>query len=350
MTLINAKERLPINELRIDHDTLYLPMHIFDATIIARIADNRMKGIWKKNYLADYELPFEAEYGPAYRFDTTGATPSVDFSGTWESHFLEDNKDDLAIGIFHQNGKKATGTFLTPTGDYRFLDGVVIGDSLKLSTFDGEHAYLFTAKMKADGTIDGDYWAGKSWHQKWTAFKNPSAGLPDPNTMTHLKKGHDQFEFKFPNVDGDLVELSDPDYQDKVIVVEILGTWCPNCMDETKFLADWYKKNNRRGVEVIGLAFERKPQFDYASERIQKVKDKLGVEYKILIAGTNNQESQAKALPMLDKIKAFPTTIILDKNHRVREIHTGFSGPGTGEYYEKFIADFNHLIDKLVAE
>jgi hypothetical protein len=121
-------------------------------------------------------------------------------------------------------------------------------------------------------------------------------------------------------------------------------------MDETKFYVDWLKKNPDKGVEFIGLAFERKPEAEYAFARIEKMKEKLGVPYEVLLAGTTSPESRTKALPMLNKIMSFPTSIILDRQHKVRKIHTGFSGPGTGEYYEKFVEDFNLLMDKLTAE
>jgi hypothetical protein len=53
---------------------------------------------------------------------------------------------------------------------------------------------------------------------------------------------------------------------------------------------------------------------------------------------------------MLNKIISFPTTIIIDKKGIVRQIHTGFSGPGTGEYYNKFVEEFTRFMEKLEKE
>ena len=47
---------------------------------------------------------------------------------------------------------------------------------------------------------------------------------------------------------------------------------------------------------------------------------------------------------------SYPTTIFIDKKGKVREIHTGFSGPGTGKYYDEFVTEFNQLMDKLISE
>ena len=69
-----------------------------------------------------------------------------------------------------------------------------------------------------------------------------------------------------------------------------------------------------------------------------------------MLAGSREKESAAKSLPALNHIMSFPTTIILDKQKKVRHIHTGFSGPGTGIYYEEFVDEFNRVIDQLLAE
>jgi thiol-disulfide isomerase/thioredoxin len=349
--LINADERIPLDAIVLDNDSIHIPMYIFDATIHARIeANSILSGVWVKNYAEEYIVPFEAVYGGKERFASQHDGMRASFEGKWEVDFIEKNSVKKAIGLFEQDGNFVTGTFLTPTGDYRFLEGVADGNELKISCFDGTHAYLFEAKLLGDGTIEGDFWSGKTWHQKWTARRNDSFELPDPYSMTFIKEGYDNFEIEFPNTSGEIVELSNAKYKGKVVVIQILGSWCPNCMDETRFYTDWYHRNKDRGIEIIGLAFERKADIDYATSRINQMKEKLGVNYEVLIAGTTSQESRAEALPMLNKLLSFPTSIILDKEHNVRKIHTGFSGPGTGEYYQKFVEDFNLFMDKLISE
>jgi hypothetical protein len=117
-------------------------------------------------------------------------------------------------------------------------------------------------------------------------------------------------------------------------------------MDETRFLTDWYPKNKDRGVEIIGLAYEQKADFDYASGRVKKMKEKLNVPYDILIAGTNANASET--LHALNRVIAFPTTIFVGKDGQVKHIHTGFSGPGTGVYYEQQQERFNEVVNQLL--
>jgi thiol-disulfide isomerase/thioredoxin len=196
----------------------------------------------------------------------------------------------------------------------------------------------------------GEYYSGKTWMQFWTAEKNENAALPDPESLTYLKKGYDRIEFNFPDVNGKPVSLNDDKYKNKVVILQLFGTWCPNCMDETKFLVPWYKENNQRGVEIIGLAYERKPDFNYASSRVRKMIDKMKVPYDFVIAGTDNKAEASETLPQLNKVVAFPTTIIIGKDGKVKKIHTGFSGPGTGLYYDQFIQHFNETVNACLAE
>ena len=121
-------------------------------------------------------------------------------------------------------------------------------------------------------------------------------------------------------------------------------------MDETRFLSDWYRKNADQGVEIIGLAYEIKPDFDYARERVLTMKEKLDVPYDFLIAGTSTTQSASESLPMLNRVMSFPTSIIIDRKGEVRRIHTGFSGPATGVYYEEFVDDFNQFMKDLIEE
>jgi hypothetical protein len=78
--------------------------------------------------------------------------------------------------------------------------------------------------------------------------------------------------------------------------------------------------------------------------------DKMDIQYDILIAGTDDKEKAAQTLPMLNAVVAFPTTIFIGKDGKVKKIHTGFNGPGTRQYYERFIENFNTTVNALLKE
>jgi thiol-disulfide isomerase/thioredoxin len=350
--LRNANEKLLLDEVKVSGDSVDIPLHVFDANIKARIKGDSLTGLFIKNYEKDYRVPFRAAFGQHFRFaKPANDQQPVDFSGKYQVVFTNDSDTTIAVGIFKQIKDSVTGTFLTTTGDYRFLEGNVVSNEMKLSTFDGNHSYIFTAKKTEDGKLQGEYISGKTWKQSWTGIKNENASLPDAESLTVLKPGYETITFSFPDANGKTVSLADEKYRNKVVIIQLFGTWCPNCMDETKFLAPWYKQNQSRGVEIIGLAYERKNDFKYASERLKKMIQKFEVSYDFAIApATNDKEEAAKTLPMLNKVVAFPTTIFIGKDGKVKKIHTGFSGPGTGIYYDQFIQHFNETVNELLSE
>jgi thiol-disulfide isomerase/thioredoxin len=349
--LRNAGERLLLDEIAIGNDSVNIGLHIFDANIKAAIHGDTLQGEFIKNYEKDYNIPFLAVYGQAFRFEKPKDTVNIpDFTGKYSVNFINEGDTTKAVGIFSQVRDSVTGTFLTETGDYRYLQGNVNNGMMQLSTFDGNHAYIFTASKQANGNLMGEFYSGKTHMEFWEAEKNENAALAHPESLTYLKKGFEKIEFSFPDVNGKSITLNDAKYKNKVVILQLFGTWCPNCMDETRFLAPWYQDNKDRGVEIIGLAYERKDDFEYASARVKKMIDKLSVPYDFVIAGTNNKDLASETLPQLNRIVAFPTTIFIGKDGKVKKIHTGFSGPGTGIYYDQFVQHFNETINELLSE
>lgn len=353
---LNGSERLKMDSASVQDDSLHIPMALFESELVAKIDGNTLRGVWRRRRVGQqYQtLPFEAQHGVNYRFTADEKASSTDLTGKWATNF--DSKTGRvdtvnAVGVFEQKGNRLTGTFLTPTGDYRYLDGNVIGDSLFLSCFDGSHIYLFKAKYNPGSkTLTGGHWSGVAGYESWVARFDPKAELPDPAKLTYLKPGAKTLNFSFPEPNGKTVALTDPRFKNKVTVVQILGSWCPNCMDETNFLSPWYKRNKQRGVEILGLAFERSPEMAVSGPKIDRMRQRFQIDYPVVLAGTNDKAQASKALPDLNAVVAFPTTIFIDKKGQVRHIHTGFSGPGTGKYYDQYVEEFNQLVDKLLAE
>ncbi|TGE25298.1 TlpA family protein disulfide reductase [Hymenobacter aquaticus] len=365
VTLRNGEERLKLDEISTAGDSTTIRLGVFDAALVVRAdGEGKLKGSWVKyDGKEPYRVPFAASKGEQKLFPAASNSKPLSFAGTWKVTFRGDDGETYpAVGIFQQNGADVTGTFLTTTGDYRYLAGQVEGANLRVSTFDGSHGFLFTAhngpkepiditKDYAPNTLFGDFYSGKKGHETWTAVPDPNAKLPDANTLTGMKPGQKKLDFKFPNIyEGGSISPTDPKYKGKVVVLQILGSWCPNCMDETNFLAPWYEKNKSRGVEIIGLGYERTPDQTLASKKLIKMKERMNVGYDLAVAGIADKDAAAKSLPQLQSVLAFPTTIFLDKKGEVRKIHTGFSGPGTGKYYQQEIDDFNKTVDMLLKE
>ncbi|GIV38117.1 MAG: hypothetical protein KatS3mg032_2496 [Cyclobacteriaceae bacterium] len=346
----NAAERIRMDSVRISGDSVEVFFPVFDASLKFKTEGRQLSGYFSIHYASNYRVPFRAVYGQEHRFIPSDTTAGViDFTGTYAITFVNPTNTVPAVGVINQKGNYATGTFLTPYGDYRYLEGNVVNDTLWLSAFDGNHLYLFSASLKGD-SITGTHWLGRSRKRPWKGVRNGQAQLPPAESLTYLKEGYERLEFTFPDANGKPVSLQDERFKNKVVIVQILGTWCPNCMDETAFLAEWYRNNHKRGVEIIGLAYEQKDDFAYAARRVKILQRRLNVNYPILIAGVNDNAKAAETLPALNAVIAFPTTIFIGKNGKVKHIHTGFSGPGTGRYFEEFTERFNDLVNTLLAE
>jgi thiol-disulfide isomerase/thioredoxin len=355
LTVLNGAERLKVTDIKTIGDSVFIRMPLFDSEFKLKLDGDGLVGNWVRHLgNKDSQVPFTAAPNTSWRFFKDEQKSSVNIDGRWSAVFGEGTPGrDVLVGEFKQNGSVLTGTFLSTTGDYRFLQGSVLNDHLYLSCFDGGHAFFFTAKINDDKTItDGKFYSGLAGEEAWTAVKDANAKLPDAYSLTELKPGYKKIDFSFKDINGNTVSLSDARFKNKVVIVQILGSWCPNCMDETNYLVgSYYPKYHDKGVEVVGLAYERTTDFAKSQKTLEQLKSHFNVPYPLLITGyTPAGGDPGKSLPMLADFKGFPTTIIIDKKGDVRKIHTGFSGPGTGEYYIEFKAEFETLTDDLLAE
>jgi peroxiredoxin len=355
LDVINGKERFRVNEISITADSVLIQMPLFDSEIRAVLKNKVLSGRWIKHYAdSDEVLQFHAKFNDDWRFFKVNPETKSDISGRWSVTFNTADKKNsyVAVGEFSQENGRVLGTFLTATGDYRFLEGTVSDGNLYLSCFDGSHAYLFTGKLLNDKTIvDGKFYSGFSYMETWTGKKDDAAILPDAYSLTNLKEGYDKIDFSFPGLDGKKVSISDKKFKNKIVLVQFFGSWCPNCMDETAYLTSFYKEYQQKGVEIIGLAYERSKDFERSKKNVMRLRDRFSVPYDMLITGfTNDKVEVSKSIPMLDKFMAFPTLMIIDKGGKIRKIHTGFSGPGTGTHYTEFVKEFENTIDGLLAE
>jgi len=346
----NSDEVVPVDEIEVFNDSIIIKMPVFEGYIAGKYTENTIKGSFIKESL-DRIVPFNALHGERPRFKIA-SEPQLNISGIWEAEFNnETDSSYIAKGIFYQNEDIVTGTIRTTTGDYRYLEGVVDGTQLKLSTFDGAHAFLFTAAA-TDSVLRGVFYSGNHSVENFVAKRNDAYELPDANTLTFLNEGYEKFDFSFPNADGKQVSLSDKEYKDKVVLVQIMGTWCPNCLDETKFYVEYLEKNPNPDLKMVALAFEYARTEEKAFEGIQRLKDRVGVDYPVLLAqiGTSSKTKANEKLPMLNHVLSYPTTIYINKKGEVKKIHTGFNGPATGEKYEEFKIDFDKTIKELLTE
>jgi peroxiredoxin len=351
--LINGPERVRVTEVRLKGSRIEMTMPGFGNRLEARRGLKGLKGevVLVKRGGKEQRIPFSAEPGATYRFFEEPSTDNADVSGRWAVMFTDqDGKRIPAVAEFEQSHHEVTGTFLVNTGDHRYLAGEMRDDELYLSTFDGAHAYLYRAKVTASGELAGKFWSGLAWQEEWTARRDHQAVLPDADAITRIEDKTWSFGFTFPDETGEPVALADARFQRKVVIVMLAGSWCPNCHDETAFLAPFYREYRTRGVEAVALMFEHFDDFERAAEAVSEYRRKFRIDFPTLIAGISDKEDASTRLPQLSGVFAFPTTLFIDRAGKVRRIHTGFSGPATGVHHDELVASFRATVESLLAE
>ncbi|MBC7886203.1 MAG: TlpA family protein disulfide reductase [Saprospiraceae bacterium] len=348
----NAEERIKITDIEFGRDkstakdTVVIRFPVYDTYIKAIYEDGVMEGEWVVNYRENYSIPFKAVHGVADRFSLVDGEVETNVDGRWSATFEIGTDDQYpATGLFRQEEKRLTGTFLTETGDYRYLEGIVYKKKIYLSTFDGAHAYLFLGKLMDNGQLTGTYRSGSHYTTNWEAVKDKEANLHDAYDLTKSNTS-DPLSLSFENESGTMVSIDDDKYKNKIKLIQLMGTWCPNCMDETVFLKTYFEKHPADDVEIISIGFERYKDAEKAKASLKRFKTRMNIDHEVLYGGHYDKKAASEKMPQLDKIMAYPTLLFVDRNNRIVKIHTGFNGLATPEY-PAFEKEFGEIIESM---
>jgi len=367
--LVNGPERLRVPETRLEGERLVLSIDHYDSRIEATLdAEGRsLEGEWSKRSgrSTTSRLPFHARAGAAPRFGgstateaaaafgspgtpvTSGATSPLD--GRWAVDFESD--DLAAVAVFSTDADgQLLGTFLTATGDYRYLAGDCTEGRLRLSVFDGAHAFLFHARLREDGTLAGDFWSRDSWHETWTARRDDDARVPNAFRQTAWDERVTLSDVTVPDLLGRARSLAEPGLTGEVTIVQLFGSWCPNCHDETRYLVELDERYGDRGLRVIGLAFDLTGDFERDAGQVRVHARHHGADFPFFVAGTADKAAATLAFPAVDRLRSYPTTVFLDSLGHVRAVHSGFAGPATGDEHAALRREFEERIETLLTE
>ncbi|MCW5913554.1 MAG: redoxin family protein [Chitinophagaceae bacterium] len=348
--LINGTDSLLVENISRKDDSIYIELPFYESAFMVKPdAAHNLRGEWIKSSagVPVLRMPVIAEYGNRTRFPASKKA-RYNVTGEWATTFTDEKKESKAGGEFVQNGNYITGTFRTPYGDYRFLQGIVSGDSISLSGFDGSMALLFKGKIYRKKIV-GKMYSRNSDALDWRSDKG-QVDLPD--NLTKIKPDAGKVSFTFPDTDGNPVSINDDRYKNKVVVLQIMGSWCPNCLDEMQFIIDNYKRYEAMGVEFIALAYERTDNFRESQKALQPFLKKFDIPYPILIPPVSvaDEDKTEKTIPQIDNIVAFPTTIFINKSGYIVKVHNGFDGPATGIHFTRYKEEFEQTLKALSAQ
>ena len=328
-------------------DSIFIRSKVFEGYIKGILEDNKINGVFVIESL-DRSVPFTS-YNSNKRFNIDFENNEKLTLNRWRFTF-NPNMDNasISLGIFNPIGQnEISATFRTSTGDYGFMHGGYKDSKIVLSTFNGSRAYLLEAELNNNNdSIKGIMYSGNHSKTIIEGVLDNVFELSNEYSLTSLQSKNQKFEFSFENTAGKLISIDDDIFDGKSMVIQLMGSWCSNCLDESKFYVDYMNKNKLIDIEFVALAFEYAKTKDGALNSILKLKNQIGIDYPILLAqyGSSDKGKALEKFPMLNNIISYPTTIFLDKNKDVIKIHTGFNGPATGEKYIEFINEFDNTI------
>lgn len=330
---------------RVDGNAVQLAFDQYGTTLKATLKDGRLTGAYDRG-TRGAPYPFQAVRAAAVSADG-GDAP--DIAGEWKIPQQTKKGEQAVRFIVRQAGAEVSAAILRVDGDTGALTGRFRDGTFVLSHFSGARPLLLEVKAAPDGSLallqdkKTSLTAFRATDPRASAIPDPT----DPELHTRAKDPNAVFTFSFPDLDGRIVSSSDERFQNKVLAISMTGSWCPNCHDEAPFLSELYRKYKGDGLEVIAFAFEEEAQLKNPV-RLKAFLKKFGIEYPVLLAGIPDQLNEK--VPQAENLNAFPTTVFVGRDGRIRSIHAGFASKAAGEFHEKGKGAVTAIVERLLAE
>jgi peroxiredoxin len=353
--LLNGPESSPASSAVFTGDHLLLTFNYYARTLDATLADGHLTGSFGTT-----ATRYPISLGSTGAGERLGSPlpPTVD--GDWEIA-VKSSKGESAwqLRVEHPaHSPEIKAVIQRIDGD----TGSLYGDSsnwngkeLRISHFTAAGPALYSLAPQSDGTllVSNLLRADVKDQQNLVARRPAQAraaklvGPTDPTEQTTVKDPSAQFKFSFPDLNGKLVSNADPQFDGKVVIVAIGGSWCPNCHDEAPFLESLYKQFHSRGLEIVNLSFEEADQLKDPA-RLRAFIARYGLTYTVLVAGETEQLNEK--IPQAVNLNCWPTSFFLGRDGRVREVHAGFAGPANPPAHEALTHEVTELVERLLAE
>ena len=343
--ILNGKEKINLSSKQ-KKDSLQLNFLEMDGFLmISQDSLANLRGYWQNN-IKGQKIPLHGVSGDFPRFPSSSDSKPMRVAKKYKVTFSQGDDPWPAVGVFDQKGDILNGTFLTETGDFRFLSGNVYNDELFLSCFDGSHAFVFSAKINGN-QLNGKFYSGSSYRTDWIGVQDENAQLNSPNKLTYIiDTTVDLSDVKVTTTCGFKKKLGA--FNSPVTIIQIMGSWCPNCLDETNYYKALYEKYKSQGLKITSIAFEYGATKRIQRKKLKRFADKAEIPYPIYLGGVANKKTASVLFPMLNEISSFPTSLFLNEKGEIVFIHTGFNGPGTGDVFKNYKKEIEGLIESLL--
>jgi thiol-disulfide isomerase/thioredoxin len=353
-SFLNGPEKVASSSGTLKNGHLILNFDYFARKLEGDIKDGKLAGTYSGARGTPVVLTLEKD-AESCDSNLTNAEVSK-ISGDWEVAVKSAKGESawtLRVTPAADNMQHAKAVVLRIDGDTGGLYGGynAATQQYRFAHFSAAGAALYGVKLADDGTVtltnllrDG---------QQWTARRPAEArkeNLTPPTKSTEQTTVVDPSQplaFSAPDLSGNIITNADPRFANKVVIVAIGGSWCPNCHDEAPLLVELYNRYHTKGLEIVSLSFEEEDQLKDPA-RLRAFKEKYGITYPVLVAGTPDQLSEK--LPQGKNLNCWPTAFFVGRDGLVKEAHAGFSGPATGQSYIDLKAETEHLVESLLKQ
>lgn len=326
-------------------DSVHFDIADYAATITAARRGDSLVGIYRNvGRNGPRTIPFRAARG---QWERTAAPAPV--LGSWDAWYITDQRRSPRVFQLNDGPEGLEAAVTSNTGDLGLFWGGGTVDSFSVARFDGVSVYLLVGRLRGD-TLRGVFHAGLRTQTPFVAVR--STGVPHltaPNLLTSADTVT-PFQFSFPDLLGNVVNQDDPRLKGKVVLVDIFGSWCVTCHEATPDLLELYRRYRSRGFEILGIGYEVTGDSAQDNPQIRRFRDKFGIPWLLLHGGASVVEETAASLPQLRGFTAYPTTLFLSRDGRIREVYAGFRGPATGVQHTRQLEDYRRIIERLLLE
>lgn len=357
--LLNGGEQSPASSATFADGHLLLNFNYFARTLDATLENGQLSGTFGSVSPKSTTPRVALSLHRAASGNTRATDGGPDIKGDWE------------IAVNSSKGESAWQLRVEPSGKSNNLQAVIQridgdtgslyggwdGKEYTVSHFSAAGSALYSLVPQADDTLLVNNLLATEAQRAWQhdlvarrpveARKQNLAAPTEPTEQTRVKDPTARFAFSFPDLTGKVVSNTDPQFDGKVVIVAVGGSWCPNCHDEAPFLESLYKQFHGRGLEVVNLSFEEDDQLKNP-ERLKAFIARYGLTYTVLVAGTPDELTEK--IPQAEHLNCWPTSFILGRDGRVREVHAGFAGPANKLAHEALQREVTGMVERLLEE
>lgn len=346
--IVNGEERIAIELKWKEDSTFTASLPLFNTYFEGKSEQGVLSGNWvDPTRSGDYRIPFRLERSG--RFESN-ASKQTNIKLRYKIVF-DDDSVPAVLEMNYQNGVNVDlfGTVLTETGDYRYLQGFMMDNNLfYLSAFDGTHLFYLEGQLVNQFIENASFYSGRHYHVGFKGTVDSSYELRKADALTWMKNPNESLALKVKSNAQTERTFGEKDWKGKVTLVQIMGTWCPNCTDESRFVSGLYQEFQKDGLQVVPVSFERGTDYAAAFTRIESQAKQLNLPYPVYLGyGSDSpQKTAALTFAQLNHVMSFPTLILINKEGKVEKVWTGFYGPGTGKHYTEHTEEIRKAVKR----